>query len=129
MTDRVWTTERWDRGHWDVAHWNGQLGFNAQTVRVNASARAAVLKEGYILKASPAAVQVQAIPVICRSGRGLKAQAVAILVNDFAVVTPLAWHMPAAPALVEVTGVWANLVPFFGAGILHFGIPVRRRRW
>ena len=129
MTDRVWGIERWDRGHWDVAHWNGQLGLNAQRYAVTVNARAAILRHGYILRAAPAAVQVQAIPVICRSGRGLRAQTAEITVNVLVAYSPLTWHMRAEPALVEVTMVWANLVPFFGAGILRFGIPARRRRW
>jgi hypothetical protein len=130
MTDRVWSTERWDRGLWDQAHWNGQLGFNAQAYTVTVNTPAATLRHGYVLTAAAAAtIDVQAIPVICRSGRGLRAQPLTITVTAFVVYTPLTWHMAAEPALVEVTVVWANLVPFFGAGELHFGIPTKLRRW
>jgi hypothetical protein len=129
MTDRVWSTERWNQGLWDQAHWNGQLGFNAQRYAVTVNAPAVRLRHGYILSAAKTAVQVQAIPVICRSGRGVRAQTAAVNVSVFVAYAPLTWHMGAESARVEVTAVWANLVPFFGAGELHFGIPVRMGRW
>jgi hypothetical protein len=129
MTDRVWIAERWNQGLWDQAHWNGQLGFNAQLYAVKVNTPTVALRHGYILKAATAAVQVQAIPVICRSGRGLRAQTAAVTVTVFVARELLTWHMRAEPARVQVTVVWANLTPFFGAGELLFGIPVRMGRW
>jgi hypothetical protein len=131
MTDRVWIAERWNKGLWGQAHWNGQLGFNAQLGQVVLRGNVA----SHLLMATTSAVTVSGIPVICRSGRGLRAQPGAIVVTGFGIGTRLQWHMPATAATtpetgqVAVTGIWANLVPFFGAGELQFGIPVRRKVW
>jgi hypothetical protein len=129
MTDRTWIAERWDQGLWDQAHWNGQLGFNAQVVAVTVNAPAIRLPKGYVLPVSTGTVEVQGIPVICRSGRGVRAQTAEIIVTTMPIVTPLTWHLIAASAQVAVTPIWANLVPFFGCGELQFGIPVRMGRW
>lgn len=134
MTDRVWIAERWNRGLWNQAHWNGQLGFNAQAGAVTLTGNAIIARHGYILTAATASITVEGIPVICRSGRGLRAQLAEIILTGFDLGSYLQWHMfPEAATTPErgqivVTGIWANLVPFFGAGQLNFGIPVRRRR-
>lgn len=125
------TVERWDRGHWDVAHWDGQIGITNTVAAITINGNPVGVREAHVLTAQTVAIQVQGIPVICRAGRGLRAQLGNIVLTGFDTGAHLQWHLSADPPLdansgmVEVTGIWAELKPFLGAGDLNFGIPLK----
>lgn len=162
MVDKVWVPERWDVGLWDQAHWDGQLGFNAALGAITVTSIAATLRVrrgigattgsivvngiparmlfAHYLHATPGQVVVNSIDTELHLGLVMPAGTASIIVdgNTAGIQFHVRHIMKAAPVIIHVDGVWANLDPFWqpldpdiSEMSLNFGTPrvVIPNRW